>query len=72
MPIKIIQKLSVPKHCKCLFYYAEYDTDEYKRQGKEFIKVNKIITSCVNIHIIILNRLLLIMGSVASMKWYHN
>ncbi|XP_065911462.1 kynurenine formamidase-like [Dysidea avara] len=36
-PIKIMQNLSV-KDCKCLFYYAENDPDEYKRQGKELLK----------------------------------
>ncbi|XP_065912239.1 uncharacterized protein [Dysidea avara] len=36
-PIKIMQNLSA-KDCKCLFYYAENDPDEYKRQGKELLK----------------------------------
>ena len=35
--------LSVPKDCKCLFFYGEDDTDEYKKQGKDFMKVNNIM-----------------------------
>jgi len=42
-----MQKLSVPMDCKCLFYYAEYDSDEYKRQGKELLKVNKLILELI-------------------------
>jgi len=38
-PVKILQALSVPKDFKCLFYYAELDTDEYKRQGKQLVQV---------------------------------
>ena len=42
-----MQKLSVPMDCKCLFYYAQYDPDEYKRQGKELLKVSKLILKLV-------------------------
>ena len=31
--------LSVSKECNCLFYYAEYDPDEFKKQGKDWMKV---------------------------------
>ena len=34
------QILSVPKDCNCLFYYAEHDPDEYKKQGKNLMKVS--------------------------------
>ena len=34
------QTLSAPKACNCLFYYAENDPDEYKKQGKDWMKVS--------------------------------
>ena len=35
--------LSVPKECQCLFYYAEHDPDEYKKQGKDWMKVSNYL-----------------------------
>ena len=34
------QMLSESKECNCLFYYAEHDPDEYKKQGKDWMKVS--------------------------------
>lgn len=34
------QTLSVTKECNCLFYYGENDPDEYKKQGKDWVKVS--------------------------------
>ena len=39
-PKQNAQTLSASKECNCLFYYAEYDPDEYKKQGKDWMKVS--------------------------------
>lgn len=38
--------LSVHKECQCLFYYAEHDPDEYKKQGKDWMKA--LVDSDIN------------------------